>query len=215
MPKLDYFHHYDQAVAQPLPEVREYFEKEDAYLKRLVHPDASILDVGCGTGRNLRVLAPLVKLAVGVDVNEKAVAACAERLASFTNVRLYQEDFFSVEFAATFDLVFATFNTLGGPLVHDFKRPAMLRKMLELTRASGHTVATFWRASAMEFSLRYFAHIHVQILDVDAKRHQIITPHGIFQRFTKDDIAALVRPLASRYAIIELTDVFYLLDLAL
>lgn len=52
----------------------------DLLLRGTVRPGASVLDVGCGSGRNLAFLAHAGATITAVDADPAAVAACAQRL---------------------------------------------------------------------------------------------------------------------------------------
>ncbi|MEZ5294047.1 MAG: class I SAM-dependent methyltransferase [Vicinamibacterales bacterium] len=53
-------------ASQP-PEIRAFLQAEIDWLLRTVPARASVVDVGCGTGRHLALLADHVRLGVGVD----------------------------------------------------------------------------------------------------------------------------------------------------
>ena len=54
-------------------------------LAGLLPPDWTIVDLGCGTGETLAVLAPWVHRVIGVDREPEMVAAAAHRIADFPN----------------------------------------------------------------------------------------------------------------------------------
>lgn len=211
----DYFTHYLQASAKPLPQMEEYFRKERDYLLRLVAPTETALDVGCGSGRNLKDLAPYVRLAVGIDSDAEMIEAARENLAGLHNVELYNEDFFAMAFPEQFDLTLCTYNTIGSPFVHAYKREAFVRKMVEATKPGGDVIVTFWKQdlTGMEFSKTYFSSIGVPVLKVE--NAHVETSEGIFRRFSRDDIEILAKRLSSTYTIIDLTDIFFLLDITI
>lgn len=211
MIKKNYFPHFVQGQKKPLPEMQEYFEKEREYLLTKVHRASTVFDVGCGIGRTSKELAPFVERIVGIDLDPHMIAGAEENLAGFQNVALLNEDFFAYDPSEQFDLVVATYNTIGGPAIHAFKRQAFLQKMIEHAKTGGHAIATFWSAAGMNVSLQYFASIGVEVLE--AKDFRITTDAGVFKRFTKEYIEELVQPLASQYDVHELTKIFYLLDI--
>ena len=52
----------------------------DFVLRGIIQPDASVLDIGCGAGRNLAVLAHVGATITAVDADPTAVDACSQRL---------------------------------------------------------------------------------------------------------------------------------------
>lgn len=209
----EYFQHYLQASAKPLPQMKEYFEREREYLLGLVAPHEAVLDVGCGSGRNLKDIAPHVRLAVGIDSDAEMIEVARRNLEGLRNVELYNEDFFAMDFPEQFDLTLCTYNTIGSPFVHAFKREAFVRKMAEATKAGGNVVTTFWKqdTTGMEFSKTYFSSIGVPVLKVEEAH--VETSDGIFRRFSREDVESIAQQVSSAYSIIDLTDVFFLLDM--
>jgi SAM-dependent methyltransferase len=72
-------------------------------------PESRVLDLGCGSGRLLRALAPLVRSVLGVDVSAGMLAVAHQDCAMLANVHVVQTD--GVDLAAiadrAFDLVIA------------------------------------------------------------------------------------------------------------
>lgn len=211
----DYFNHYLQASEKPLPQMQEYFDREREYLLELVAPHEAVLDVGCGNGRNLKDIASHVRLAIGIDSDAEMIDAARVNLAGLQNVELYNEDFFVMDFPEQFDLTLCTYNTIGSPFVHAYKREAFVRKMAEATKAGGNVVITFWKQdmAGMEFSKTYFSSIGVPVLKVEEAR--VETAEGTFRRFSREDVEIIAKQVSSAYSIIDLTDVFFLLDITI
>jgi ubiquinone/menaquinone biosynthesis C-methylase UbiE len=70
-----------------------------------------VLDAGCGSGRNISILSPLVKQIVGIDYSEEMIKRARERVASedLHNVDLMQGDVTSMQFpSASFHKVICT-----------------------------------------------------------------------------------------------------------
>lgn len=61
-------------------------------LKRSVRPTDRLLDVGCGAGYTTRLLAPLVREAVGVDYSDAMVARARAAAADIPNIRFEPAD---------------------------------------------------------------------------------------------------------------------------
>ena len=75
-----------QILAMQLPDAWSPLIGADIYLlnlvlRGLIKPGASILDVGCGDGRNLPMLAHAAATITAIDSDPVAIAACSQRLA--------------------------------------------------------------------------------------------------------------------------------------
>lgn len=57
-----------------------------------VPPETTVVDIGCGIGRMLIALAPLVHRVIGIDVSAKMVEAASRRCANLPNVTLIKGD---------------------------------------------------------------------------------------------------------------------------
>ena len=57
-------------------------------LQSFVHPQARVVDLGCGIGRVIRPLAPHVREIVGVDVSEEMIARARDYLRGIPNQRV-------------------------------------------------------------------------------------------------------------------------------
>ena len=206
----NYFKQYIKAVSQPLPEMADYFEKENSYLKNLVNPESIVLDVGCGNGRTTKFLAPFVKKIVGIDYDQKMVRSARENLAGISNVELLQKDFFEAELLQKFDLVFASYSLLGSAEMNPENRKTFLQKMAGHTKLGGHVVASAWSAGGIDFAKNYYPYTGVSVLKIE--NNNIVTDQGIFKRFSKQDLEELAEGIGTKFDIIELTKLFYLLD---
>jgi ubiquinone/menaquinone biosynthesis C-methylase UbiE len=65
------------------------------------HPPDFVLDAGCGSGRNISVLSPLVKAITGMDYSDQMIERAKERVAAekLSNVTLIQGDITRLQFS--------------------------------------------------------------------------------------------------------------------
>ena len=206
----NYFQQYIEAVSQPLPEMADYFEKENSYLKNLINEGSIVLDVGCGNGRTIKFLAPFVKKIVGVDYDEKMIESARQNLANIQNIELLHRDFFDTNFDIKFDLVFASYNLLGSAEVAQDQRRGLLQKMAADTKSGGHTVASVWSDIGIDFANKYYPYIGIKVLNIEGD--DVVTDQGTFKRFAKPELENLAGSIGKSFKIVELSHIFYLLD---
>lgn len=199
-----------KAVTHPLPEMVEYFQKENDYLGDLVNSASTVLDVGCGNGRTMKFLSTFVQEIVGIDYDPKMVATAKDNLAGLKNTALICGDFFKHDFNMKFDLVFASYNLLGSSEVNPNFRDMLLEKMVTLTKTGGHVVASVWSDAGIDFAKKYYTDIGINVLNI--KDNNVTTNHGIFKRFTKNELYALAKKTNKTYSVKVITGIFYLLD---
>jgi ubiquinone/menaquinone biosynthesis C-methylase UbiE len=103
------------------------FSLDGTFLLDHIAPGSRTLDLGCGTGRHMELLARRGGQVVGVDRSAHMLSAAAEKFGGRgTSVRLVRADMLALPLAADvrFDAILLMFSTLG--LVH----PASVRKRL-------------------------------------------------------------------------------------
>ena len=95
--------------------VREYQKLEEEFIKRTFEGVENVLDVGCGEGRYLRHLAPLVGKITGIDFAEKLVNLAKESTANFDNVTviLGRAEHLPTLVQETFTYALLGWNTIG------------------------------------------------------------------------------------------------------
>jgi len=108
----------EQATAEIVSQLREW---------GLVTSASGVLDIGCGIGRLLVALAPLVRRVVGIDVSAEMVKAARRRCEGYENVSVIKGDGYGLSeiSGAKFDLVIAVdsfpyLRQSGYPLVQRF-----------------------------------------------------------------------------------------------
>lgn len=102
------------------PEIyREYLEKETAFVKKYAEGAYMLLDVGCGTGRMIPILSPIVGTYVGIDNNLEYLEQAEEVAANSeyeenTRIILLDAEKLSKEFSEKeFDVAICLWNTLA------------------------------------------------------------------------------------------------------
>ena len=102
----------------------------------LLPGDATIADLGCGTGRTVRDLAPHVKRVIGVDASGQMLKAARKRLGGVKNVELRQGELAALPIAdATCD---AALCVLALSYVED--PAAVVREMARILKPGGRAV---------------------------------------------------------------------------
>ncbi len=88
------------------PRVKQYLEAEIDHLLALIPRDAFVLELGCGYGRVLEFLAPVSRLACGIDTSLDSLRLAQRRLAALPNVIVAGMDAILPTFEpAAFDVV--------------------------------------------------------------------------------------------------------------
>lgn len=136
--------HYDALVTEgndpvydPEP-LRAYMKKWDGavFMERLALDGTQrALEIGVGTGRLARQVAPRCWSFVGIDLSTKTIARARENLAAFSNVQLAEGDFLSQAFEETFDVILSSLT-----FMHIREKDAAFRKAYALLASGGRFV---------------------------------------------------------------------------
>jgi len=123
-------------AAERWDEVREHLFGRAvglAPLLGLVDPDATVADLGIGTGGLAGTLAPFAQRVIGVDASEEMLAAAAHRLSSHDNVELRRGDLEALPLRdSEVDLAI-----LGLVLHYVVDPPTVLREARRVTKKGG------------------------------------------------------------------------------
>jgi SAM-dependent methyltransferase len=93
---------------------RKDYRSEVDQMAEVVAPPASILDLGCGTGRHLELFAAAGYDVTGVDRSPAMVAAAKERLAPYGGrATVVESDLFDLSLDRTFDTVTMMSSLIG------------------------------------------------------------------------------------------------------
>src|SRR3989338_1757652 len=84
---------YWDSVLENLPKsYHEWFIEEKKYLKKVITPDAKVLEVGCGDGRSIFDLLSLTKNIVGIDHDDKAVHDAKNKFSNEPSIQILKAD---------------------------------------------------------------------------------------------------------------------------
>jgi len=127
--ELDRFNSKDDLIKNAFP-----FAK---YLNEKIPKDASVIDIGCGTGQLVSLLSLERKNVVGTDLSDSSFAKAfklKEKL-DLRTLRLFQSDIFDMKLKEQFYYVLCL-----GVLHHTKNAEEGFRKILELVKPGGYLV---------------------------------------------------------------------------
>lgn len=98
-------------ATQP-PEIRAYLQAELDFLAHAITKGMAVIDLGCGSGRHLAMLADRLRIGIGVDYEHTYIVA-AQRRVGAPHLHFVTADATAVPIAASFDRATCLTNTWG------------------------------------------------------------------------------------------------------
>jgi len=132
------------------PEYKTYLEEELKLLDQIIKPGFSVLDVGCGAGRIIPLVAPEVKSYLGIDIDSNLLKVAREVSAQYLNSRVkYERAEHLLLEEERFDLALCLWNTLGNI---DCPRKALQG----ISKVSNNALITVVRKGNLEARKRFY-----------------------------------------------------------
>lgn len=129
---------------------KEYLEEELKLLEQTVKPDFSVLDVGCGAGRIIPIIAPKVRTYLGIDIDPNLLKVAREASTQYPNSRVkYGRAEHLLLEEERFDLALCLWNTLGNI---DCPRKALQG----ISKVSNKALVTVVRKGNLEARRRFY-----------------------------------------------------------
>jgi ubiquinone/menaquinone biosynthesis C-methylase UbiE len=98
--------YWEQILQAPTPAYAELFKAESEYLQKNIKSEDSVLDVGCGEGRNVKTIFAIAKNVTGVDNDEIAVKDALNNFIENPTVKIVKGEAVALPFADnSFDVV--------------------------------------------------------------------------------------------------------------
>jgi 2-polyprenyl-6-hydroxyphenyl methylase/3-demethylubiquinone-9 3-methyltransferase len=175
--KFDVKPYLEKWLKNSSPLFQDWFKKEDRYIKRLVKNNTTLLDVGCGFGRHLKIVTGIVKKAVGIDTDKSVLDVAEKRLSGYKNVDLFLENAQKMHFKNnSFDYVICMGNTFGDMVSMENK---VLGEMKRVAKKNGKIIISVFSENALKERIKNLKIAGFKILKI--KDNKIFTG-GVWAR---------------------------------
>lgn len=198
-------------------ETKEWLKKENRFLKKTIKPNSIVLDVGCGTGRNLKAIAHLCKEAIGIDKNKKILEMAKENLKEFPKIKLVLGNAACLPFPNSyFDFIICMGNTFG-MIKNKFQA---LEEMAKVTKQGGKIIISVYNEKALNTRVKDYKIVGHHIIKIDEKKGMIWTKEGLVSKqFTRKELETMFHKLNLKYKtinykIINFTPISYLCEVS-
>lgn len=200
---------FERWLENPPWKIRKYLEKETAYLIENTPDDSTILDVGCGFGRHIKILGPKAKRIVGIDYNANIIQRVRQELKDLKKVELFVENAKQMPFENNrFDVVICMLNTFGDSA--EFKIP-ILKEMKRVCKPRGKIIITVWSEHSLEERVEAYKRAGWEIEKIEGENITIENSHTS-EAFTKEKLLKIFNEAELHPKIIRLEEVAYLAE---
>ncbi len=154
--------------------IKEYMKAEEQFIIERIAGSESVLDIGCGTGRYLQILAPHVQKIVGIDYAEQMVAMAESATADLPNVSVVNcsAEKTTAHVNGTFEVALLAWNTIGN--IQQESHSLVFQNLARLV--DKHIFISSYRLGkeVLEERLKYYKNVGMKI-------EKIIGDHVIFE----------------------------------
>ncbi|AOX02246.1 hypothetical protein BJP34_24900 [Moorena producens PAL-8-15-08-1] len=157
--------------------IREYMELEDDFILKTFEGVDSVLDVGCGEGRYIRKLAPMVGKITGIDFSQYLVALAKDSTSTFNNVTIIngRAEQLTTLVQETFTYGLLAWNTIGN--IPQQLHQAILDNLAKLVDKKIFISTFKSNQDVMDERLRYYAKTGFKVESIDG--NQVILEGGL------------------------------------
>ena len=177
------------------PRIQQYLKAEIEYVLSFIRRDSVVLELGCGYGRVLKIIAKKSKEVYGIDTSTESLELAKEYLAEYPNVKLLEMNAGNLTFEeGKFDVVFAIQN---GMSAFKIDPQELVRECLKVTKKGGKVIFSSYSDKIWDARLKWFlkqAEVGViGEIDMEKTGEGIIVGKDGFKAttFTKNDFSDL------------------------
>ncbi len=185
---------WDLVVQKPTPAYQEMFDADRSYVLDNIPVDSIVLDVGCGTGRNIKTISERTKEITGIDMDARAVALLQNEYKEIPSINIVRANAVQLPFGSeSFDVV--TFLEIIGNLGDDKKQA--LSEAGRVLKKDGILILNAHSEDALEERLKMYEIVKIPIKSIEGGT-VIFENVGFLttsEQFSQEDIQGLVEGL--------------------
>lgn len=188
------------------PVFADYNRKEFLFLKENIPKGSTVLDVGCGEGRHLKILPKRIKFGVGIDNSKTMIKKSRKNLAGCKNIQILYQDAEKLSFDNNhFDYVICMNNTFGN--LYE-KQEKALKEMKRVTKKGGSIILSI--NSSKSVPVKFQLYRNIGLTGIKKIDDYMYTNEGFkSQHFTKKSIRNYFDKINLKARIITLSPMSY------
>jgi ubiquinone/menaquinone biosynthesis C-methylase UbiE len=134
--------------------IQQYLSEEISFVLQFVKPEMKVLELGCGYGRVLELLADHAKTVVGIDTSQESLDLANRYLGTKSNFELHNMNAEKLDFKnESFDLVIGIQNSISAFKVDPKK---LIEESLRVTKKGGYILCSSYSENIWDARLEWF-----------------------------------------------------------
>lgn len=165
----------------------DYMSREIIWLKQNIPKNSVIVDMGCGEGRHLKLLARTIKEGVGIDNSKTMYQKSKKNLSKYKNIKVFYEDATKTHFKSNyFDITLCMNNTFGNLYEKQMKA---LKEMKRITKRNGKIVISVHSSTSKAVQTKFKLYKNVGLTGMKKDKDYVYTNEGFkSQMFSKSKL---------------------------
>lgn len=187
--------------------IREFLNGEIEFISKHIKPNSSILEIGCGYGRLLKIMAKKSKRLVGIDFSNRMIELSKKNLEGEENVDIQLMEADELAFNdGSFDYVVCLDNSFGNMPKIELD---VLKEMKRVCKNGGEIIISVFSENAKDIQKENYERIRLTNIQDDGTAFH--TAEGFYsRRFTKEELKSLFDDIGLEAEIIKICSINYI-----
>jgi len=136
------------------PRIKQYLDAEINYTLKNIQSSDVVLELGCGYGRVLKLLAQKAQNVYGIDISSESLDLAKEYLLGYNNIKLFQMNAKALDFKdKTFDVVVAIQNGISA---FGIEPKVLIQEAMRVTKTGGLVLLSSYSSKIWKERLEWF-----------------------------------------------------------
>lgn len=198
---------FEKIITNPPKLIQEFLDGEINFLKSYIKDKKDILEVGCGYGRLIKVLAPKSKKITGIDFSEPLLMRAKKNLSKTKNAKLLLMDGKKIDLPQnSYDYVLCLDSSFGNMPGIELR---VIKQMKKICKKDGEIIISVFSQNAKKAQIQNYKRIGLKNITNNGKA--IHTAEGFYsRRFSKKDLKEIFASVGLKCKITKICPINYI-----